>query len=98
MNAKAIELHEVIEKAPDWARPLADLVSWSLNYPIEMGTPYWAFLDAIGYSEEQYGTKLNPEQFCLDYASADPFADSLKVWAIRPYDVYDFIEKVQNAD
>jgi hypothetical protein len=98
MNAKVVQLHEVIENAPEWARPLADLVEWSLNYPAEMGTPYMAFLDTIGYSEETYGCKLNPEQFCLDYASADSFADSLKVWAIRPFDVYDFIQRIQYAD
>jgi hypothetical protein len=98
MNEKVIQLHEVIQEAPDWAKPIAELVEWSLNYDHKTGTPYWAFLDIIGYSDEEYGEKLNAEQFCLDYASADSFADSLKLWAIRPDDVYDFITKVQNAD
>ena len=98
MDGKVVELHEVIANAPEWAQPIAELVDWSLNYDHKTGTPYWAFLDIIGYSDEEYGEKLNPEHFSLDYASADAFADSLKLWAIRPDDVYDFITKVQNAD
>lgn len=98
MDGKVVEIHEVIENAPEWASPIAELVEWSWNYDYKTGTPFWAFLDIIGYSDEEYGSKLNPEEFCLDYASADSFADCLKLWAIRPDDVYDFITKIQNAD
>jgi hypothetical protein len=98
MNGKVVELHEVLENAPEWAKPLADLVSWSQNYNYQSGTPYWAFLDLIGYSEEYIGYNINADHFILDYASADSFAAALRIWAVRPYDVYDFIEKVQNAD
>lgn len=98
MNTKPKEIHEVIENAPEKLRPLADLVEWSLNYDWEKGTPYFAFLDLIGYTDEHYGSKLNPESFILDYASADAVAESLKIWAIRPLDVHLFIQEVEQSE
>lgn len=92
------ELHEVIENAPAKVQAIADLVDWSLNYDYQNGTPYFAFLDLIGYSDEYYGMQLNPNSFVLDYASADGVAEALKIWAIRPQDVYDFINEVQDSD
>lgn len=98
METETKALHEVLENAPARLQPIAELVEWSLNYDYKTGTPYWGFLDLIGYSDEQYGSKLNPDSFSLDYASADSFADSLKLWAVAPEAVYDFIQEIQNAD
>jgi hypothetical protein len=98
MNGKVVELHEVLENAPEWAKPIAELAEWSLNYDYKTGTPYWEFLDLIGYSEEKQGYKINTKHFQLDYASVDSFADALKVWAVRPHDVYEFCDRVGDAD
>lgn len=98
MSTETKELHEVLENASPKVQAIAELVDWSLNYDYQTGTPYWAFLDLIGYSDEEYGAKLNPESFSLDYSSADSFAAALVVWATRPEAAYDFIREVQNAD
>lgn len=98
MKTEPKELHEVLENAPARLQPIAELVDWSLNYDYKKGTPYWAFLDLIGYSDEEYGSKLNPDSFSLDYPSADSFAASLKIWAILPDTVFEFIQEIQNAN
>ncbi len=98
MNESTLTLEEVLENASPKVQAIADLIEWSWNYDYKTGTPFWAFLDLIGYSADNYGSNLNPESFTLDFASADPFAEAIKVWATRPETVYEFIDQVQNAD
>ena len=105
MKTEPKELHEVLENVSPKLQPIADLVEWSLNYQCRSGTPFLAFLDLIGFNKEVYGVRISGEapKFCaeefeLDYASADSFADSLKVWAVRPGEVFEFCNEVLNAD
>lgn len=97
MDTETKLIHELLEEVSDRLKPIADLYEWSLNYDYQTGTPYGLFLDVIGWSDEQYGGKIAGE-FVLDYDSADSFAEALKVWAIRPQDVYEFIDELNNAE
>ena len=96
--AKVKEFHEVIEEAPSYAQAVADLASWATNYDYQTGTPFWAFLDLIGYSVDKFGAKFNPDSFELDFVSCDYLADALKEFATRPQDVTDYLDELTAAD
>lgn len=95
---KNLTVADLLEEAPSYAEAVADLYRWSTNYDYQTGTPYWAFLDLIGYSADEYGAAMNPATFTLDYASAESFAAALNEWSVRPTDVIAFIDKIQAAD
>ena len=92
------QFHELIEEAPSYCTGVADLANWSTNYDHHGGTPFLAFLDLIGYTEEAFGCKLNPSSFVLDYASAESFAAAINEWSVRPPDVNQFIDELMGAD
>lgn len=50
MNANEQQL---IDSAPDWAKGVAALASWSGNY--DQPTPYTLFCDLIGFNGEEFG-------------------------------------------
>lgn len=79
----------------------AGLISWSMNYDLKTGTPYHIFLDLIGYSMEEFGSKLfNYEniQKVLGYMELDYLGDALKEYAENPQAVLDFIEAIDKAE
>lgn len=98
MTNSTANLWDLLEDAPSYAEGVAELYSWSLNYNYQEGTPYFAFLDLIGYSEEHFGQIYCVDGFTIDYASTESFAKALNEWGDRPQDVIDFIEKLESAD
>lgn len=91
-------LEDLLENAPGWVEGVADLYRWATNYDYQTGTPYWAFCDLIGYSDEEFGQKMNPASFTLDYSSADVFSAALNDWSERPGDVQEFISQLHAAE
>lgn len=45
--------HQLIDSAPNWAKGVADLASWSGDY--DHPTPYTLFCDLIGFNGEEFG-------------------------------------------
>lgn len=82
---------EFLDNAPEWAAPLVALIRWSSNEDFASGTIYLEFLDAIGYSREHFGDTINNQNYALDYVGADYLGDALKLWAVRPRDVEQFL-------
>lgn len=79
----------------------AGLISWSMNYNQDTGTPYHIFLDLIGYSLEEYGSNLfnyNNIQRVLGFMELDYLGDALKEYANNPQTVLDFIEAINEAE
>lgn len=78
---------------------IVELAHASTNY--DHPNPYALFLDLIGYSREEYGanlfdySKLDERIGCFEL---DLIADALKVYAIRPISVYDFIGKMLDRE
>ena len=58
-------------------QPIADLYEWSLNY--NFPTPYSLLLDLIGYSEEEFGSRLAPNGVTLGYLEMSYLGEALKV-------------------
>lgn len=92
------QFHEVIEEAPSYCENIAGLAEWSTNYDYQRGTPYLAFLDLIGYSQEHLDDTINPSGFVLDYVSVDLLAGALQEWAARPADCSTYIDELWEAE
>lgn len=74
--------------------PIASLYHWSLNFDAGQ-TPFTAFLDIIGWSQEQYGDNLYDwKNVQIGYMELDYLADALKFYADRPQEATDFFEKI----
>lgn len=80
-----------LDAAPEWAAPIVALIRWQDNEEWKTGGIYRMFLDVIGYSREHYGDTINPATYQPGYLEGDYLADALKVWAVRPLDVEQFI-------
>jgi hypothetical protein len=72
------------------------LYNWGTNYDYEQN-PFTFFLDLIGFSEENYGTKLVPKAV-LGYVELDYIADALKEFVVRPDDAETFIQALLNFE
>lgn len=83
--------YELLDNAPDYLRPVVDLIYWATNEDFSRGTTYLAFIDLIGYSRENFGDTINNPEWTPGYVEADYLADALKVWATNPESVFDFI-------
>ena len=80
-----------LDAAPEWAAPIVTLIRWQDNEDYRTGGIYRMFLDVIGFSREHYGNTINPATYQPGYVEGDYLADALKVWAVRPGDVEQFI-------
>ena len=58
---------EVIEGAPEWAKGVAALASWSGNY--DFPSPYTLFCDLIGFNGEEFGECYFLPDLNTDYPS-----------------------------
>ena len=96
METTAKTVWDLYENPPKGAEETSALAHWSLNYDIKTGTPFQIFLDLIGYSEEEYGTKLfngNTSQV-LGYMELDYLGDALKEFATSPLSVRQFLDEL----
>lgn len=87
-------VEEMLENPPAYVESVALLIDWSRNFDPEK-SPYALFLDLIGWSEEEVGSKLY-EGGSLGSVEAHKLANALEEWSNRPTDVEDFINKFEN--
>lgn len=70
---------------------------WSTNY--DSPSPWSIFLDLIGFSQEEYGTRLwEGDRFGLGYLELDHLADALSEYSAIGQDAWDFISAIEYAD
>jgi hypothetical protein len=93
METTAKTVWDLYENPPKGAEETSALAEWSLNYDGKKGTPFQIFLDLIGYSEDELGTKLFQGEFSpvLGFLELDYLADALKEYANNPEPVRQFI-------
>jgi hypothetical protein len=96
ITAQADDFDSLRELAGERLAAIADLyyLSWNYDFP----GPYIFFLDLIGYSEENFGTRIydySKMTTQLQHSELDYLADALKCYALRPQDVEDFINKLE---
>lgn len=96
MSTISVSAEEVLEEAPALLEPVVDLYQWSTNFM--WPTPYALFLDLIGYSVENWGETLYNTHNALGYVELDKLADALKLYAERPRDVLEFVERLEMTE
>ena len=98
---KEITLWDLLENPKPSQAHTAGLISWSMNYDQETGTPYHIFLDLIGYSLEEYGSNLfnySNIQRVLGFMELDYLGDALKEYAENPESVLYFIQEINEIE
>jgi hypothetical protein len=91
---------DLIETPADDVCEVTNLIQWSMNYDNKTGSPYYIFLDLIGYSTEHFGCRLfkgNPRDV-LGFLEMDYLGDALKEYANNPQAVEDWINLLMEAE
>lgn len=91
-----VSIWEYTEAAPDHLEAVRDCWSWGLNCDAS-ANPWLAFLDLIGWTEEQYGEPLW-QGATLGYLECDYLAHALRTYADRPQEVWDWIDGLMECD
>lgn len=68
--------------------PIWELYEWGMNYDSE-NNPFVLFLDLIGWSEEELGTKLSKQEF-FGYLEMHMLGQALCVVGDQGQDAYEF--------
>lgn len=90
--------YELTENAPEYARAVADLYDWSMNFDAGKG-PFSLFADLIGWSEDELGEPIyNLKDASLGYLELSKLADALKEYAENPSDVRRFVDELIAAE
>ena len=77
---------------------LAELVNWSMNFD-HKDSPYLAFLDLIGYSQDNYGdTMYQWDTNRMGYLELDYIADALKLYTSDPSAVLEWVTELNELD
>ena len=101
MNTKERTLEQVLEQGGERFGNIVALYEWSLNYEVGK-TPFTLFIDLIGYSEEEFGSKVFDYQQgihkTLGYLELDYLGDALKEYATIGSDAYDFVAELMRAE
>lgn len=98
MDTKVKTVWELLENPPANCEGVAELVNWSMNFDYK-SRPYLIFLDLIGYSEEEYGSKLvDPANWNLGYYELHYLGEALKEYAQNPQAVDDYIAALNKAE
>lgn len=86
------------QEAPPGCEATQDLYSWSLNYDPGRG-PFAAFLDLIGWSEDECGTDIYDwSNRSLGYVELSKMASALDEYASRPHDVSAYVSELMAAE
>jgi len=87
-----VTVWDFTEAAPEWAEPLVNCWSWSLN-TTATGNPWTALLDLTGYSMDEFGGDLFPwgAERLLGWEELHRLSAALEVWTNRPTDCADFV-------
>lgn len=91
-TAAPVTVWDFTEAAPEWAAPLVDCWSWSLN-TTATGNPWTVLLDLTGYSTDEFGGDLFPwgAERLLGWEELHRLSAALEVWTNRPTDCADFV-------
>ena len=77
---------------------LAELVNWSMNFDYK-DSPYLAFLDLIGYSQDNYGDNMYQwDTNRMGYLELDYIEGALKLYTSDPSGVLDWITELNELD
>lgn len=89
------DVWELLDGAPDYAEGVSDLFHWSTNYDAGKG-PATAFLDIVGYSDDEYGAPLYDwsTRPLIGPLEADKLGRALIEYADRPGDVLEYVREV----
>jgi hypothetical protein len=80
------------------SQDLAELVNWSMNFDYKE-SPYLAFLDLIGYSQDTYGeTQFDWQNNRMGYLELNYLADALKLYTSDPSGVIDWITELEGLE
>lgn len=82
---------------PEKVTKLVSLINWSLNctYP----TPFALYQDIIGYSEENYGSRICLDKFPnMGYIEIGLLGEALDEYSNNPQDATDWIDKLMEEE
>jgi hypothetical protein len=92
-----LNLGELVDIAPDYAKAITGLVSWATNYDSHERNPLSAFLLLIGWASElEIGT--TPYEPKLSWLELDLVGRALVEYSSRPLDCRDWLKKLLQAD
>ncbi len=91
------DVWEFLERPNRYAPEAQACYEWGLNCNTN-SNPFLFFLDLIGWSEENYGTRfvLNPQS--LGYMELDYLGDALKEYADRPREVTEWLDALMACE
>lgn len=98
MNTETKTIWDVIDNAPGKLEPIGDCVIWATNEDHEHGTCWLAFLDLIGWSAENYGERLNPDDYRPGYVEIEKLAKALLCYSDHARDAWDHVTELMAAD
>lgn len=90
----------MLDNSPEYAKEIAGLYSWSLNFDPGKG-PFTLFLDLIGWSEDNIGEPLYDLTMAargLGYVEIDKLANALKEFTINPIDTRQWVNSIMQAE
>lgn len=101
METQVKTVEQVLEEGGERFGNIVALYEWSLNY--EAGkTPFTLFIDLIGYSESEFGSKVfdyhQSIYKTLGYMELDYLGDALKEYANAGESAYDFVAELMTAE
>ena len=101
METQERTLEQVLEEGEERFPEIVGLYQWSTNY--EAGkTPFTLFIDLIGYSEMEFGSKVfdyhESIHKTLGYLEIDYLGDALKEYADKGEQAYDFVASIIEAE
>lgn len=86
------------QEPPAGCEAVQGLYSWSLNYDAGRG-PFPAFLDLIGWSEDEYGGDLYDwNDRSLGHLELSKLAAALEEYASAPYVVNEYVSELMTAE
>ena len=94
MNA---QIETLIETSGKYAA-IADLYSWSENYVRSRTSPFYLFLDLIGFTGEEQSISPADMSKVTGYIELDLIGNALVLFANLPTDCTEYIEKLLSAE
>lgn len=93
-----LNLGELVDIAPDYAKEITGLVSWATNYEDSYErNPLNAFLLLIGWASE-LEMDTTPYEPKLSWLELDLIGNALVEYSARPLDCRDWLKKLLQAD
>lgn len=91
------KFYELLQEAPVWAEPIAELFSWGENYTFK-DSPVRVFLHLVGWMAEEQGDKDLHAVPDFGYLELDLLGKALVAYAERGFEAYTWVSNVMEAD